>query len=122
MLAVVFDSVGFGEWFVLLAVVLIVVGPKRLPHAARTIGGYMAKFRRAADSFKRQIMEMDTEFERGMNDAAQDLKDSVSVPEAVTPPPDAYFRPPEPEPPVAETPAAEASGQAGATDPAPAEK
>lgn len=63
-LAVIFDSVGFGEWFVLLAVVLVVVGPKNLPSTARKIGQYYAKFRRAADAFKRQIMEMDTEFDR----------------------------------------------------------
>jgi Tat protein translocase TatB subunit len=61
-LAFLFDSVGFGEWFVLLAVVLIVVGPKRLPSAARTLGQYYSKFRRAADNFKRQLMDMDTEF------------------------------------------------------------
>ena len=50
-LAVIFDSIGFGEWFVLLAVVLIVVGPKRLPSAARTVGQYYSKFRRAAENF-----------------------------------------------------------------------
>ena len=51
-LAFLFDSVGFGEWFVLLAVVLIVVGPKRLPSAARTLGQYYSKFRRAADNVR----------------------------------------------------------------------
>ena len=61
--AVIFDSVGFGEWFVLLAVVLVVVGPKNLPSTARKIGHYYSKFRRAAESFKRQIMDMDTEFD-----------------------------------------------------------
>ena len=34
-LAIVFDSVGAGEWLVLLAVLLIVMGPKRLPSTAR---------------------------------------------------------------------------------------
>ena len=64
MLAFVFDSVGFGEWLVLLAVVLIVVGPRRLPETARTLGRYYSKFRRAADTFRRQILEMDRELER----------------------------------------------------------
>ena len=57
--AFIFESVGFGEWFVLLAVVLVVVGPKRLPSTARQLGKYYGKFRRAADSFKRQLMDMD---------------------------------------------------------------
>ena len=61
MLAFIFDSVGFGEWFVLLSVVLIFVGPKKLPSVAKTIGNYYAKFRRTAENFKRQIMEMETE-------------------------------------------------------------
>ena len=62
--AFIFESAGFGEWFILLAVVLIVVGPKNLPSTARKIGQYYSKFRRAAESFKRQIMDMDTEFDR----------------------------------------------------------
>ena len=62
--AIVFDSVGAGEWLVLLAVLLVVMGPKRLPSVIRSFGNHYAKFRRAAESFKRQIMEMDTEFER----------------------------------------------------------
>ena len=61
MLAFIFDSVGFGEWFVLLTVVLIFVGPQKLPSVAKTIGNYYAKFRRTAENFKRQIMEMETE-------------------------------------------------------------
>ncbi len=64
MFAFIFDSVGFGEWFVLLAVILIVVGPRRLPETARKFGQYYAKFRRAAESFKRQLLEMDTEISR----------------------------------------------------------
>lgn len=59
-LAVIFDSVGFGEWFVLLAVVLVVVGPKNLPSTIRTIARHLARFRRAAEAFKRQLMDMDS--------------------------------------------------------------
>ena len=58
MFAFVFDSIGGGEWLVLLAVILIVVGPKNLPSAARKMGQVMSKLRRAADEFKRQLMTM----------------------------------------------------------------
>ena len=77
-LAVIFDSIGFGEWFVLLAVVLVVVGPKRLPSAARTFGQYYAKFRRAAENFKRQLLDMDTEFTRAVQEVEKQPEDASS--------------------------------------------
>ena len=78
-LAVIFDSIGFGEWFVLLAVVLIVVGPKRLPSAARTFGQYYSKFRRAAENFKRQLLDMDTEFTKAVQEADKLPDDAFTV-------------------------------------------
>ena len=81
-LAVIFDSVGVGEWFVLLAVVLIVVGPKNLPSTIRKFGNYYSKFRRAAESFKRQLMEMDTEINNVIRDAEKEVESAVSIPEA----------------------------------------
>jgi TatA/E family protein of Tat protein translocase len=54
-------SVGSGEWIVLFVVILIVVGPKRMPDVARKIGRMMEMFRRAADEFKDQLMTMDQE-------------------------------------------------------------
>ena len=76
-LAILFDSVGAGEWLVLLAVILVVMGPKRLPSTARKIGAYYSKFRRAADSFKRQIMDMDLEMERELRKAEEEAKSMV---------------------------------------------
>lgn len=76
--AILFESVGFGEWFVLLAVVLIVVGPKRLPSTARKVGQYYSKFRRAADGFKRQLMEMDTEINTAVERAEKEVDNAVS--------------------------------------------
>lgn len=55
------DSAGAGEWVVLFIVILIVVGPKRLPDVVRKLGRTMEMFRRAADEFKDQLMAMDQE-------------------------------------------------------------
>ena len=78
MFAFVFESVGSGEWLVLLAVILIVVGPKNLPSAARKMGQIMSKLRRAADEFKRQLMTMDDE----MKKTADEIKrDYIDIPE-----------------------------------------
>ena len=78
MFAFVFESVGSGEWLVLLAVILIIVGPRNLPSAARKMGQVMSKLRRAADEFKRQLMTMDDE----MNKAAEEIKrEYIDIPE-----------------------------------------
>lgn len=81
MFALIFDSVGAGEWVVLLAVLLIVMGPKRLPSTLRTIGSYYAKFRRAAESFKRQLLEMDTEIQREFSKVEQEVENAARAAE-----------------------------------------
>ena len=111
-LALIFDSASFGEWFVLLAVVLIVVGPKRLPSTARKLGGYYSKFRRAAENFKRQIAaaaerEVEGAFQsRGDESKAVplDIENGISIPE------------PKAEAPAAEGPANDAAGAEGAAE------
>lgn len=70
-----FDSVSGGEWLVLLAVILIVVGPKNLPATARKIGQIMTQLRRAADEFKRQLMAMDQEVQKTVEDVKQQYMD-----------------------------------------------
>ena len=71
--AFIFESVGAGEWVVLLAVLLVVMGPKRLPSTLRKFGSYYAKFRRAAESFKRQLLEMDTEIQREFSKVEEEV-------------------------------------------------
>jgi len=79
LLAFLFDSAGFGEWFVLLAVVLVVVGPKNLPSTARRLGQWYARFRRHAEAFKRQLMEMDAELTREAADATREATDFFRI-------------------------------------------
>ena len=76
--AFIFESVGGTEWFILLGVVLIVVGPKSLPSAARKLGQVMTNLRRAADEFKRQLMTMDQEVRNTVNDAMSDNSSTTS--------------------------------------------
>ncbi len=79
--AFIFESVGGTEWFVLLGVILIVVGPKNLPSAARKAGQIMANLRRAADEFKRQLLSMDEEVRKTVNDVVSDDSPSTSTAE-----------------------------------------
>lgn len=46
---------GFGEMLLILAVALIVVGPKKLPGLARTVGRGMAEIRRHMDDLQRTV-------------------------------------------------------------------
>ena len=94
--AFILDSVGAGEWFVLLAVLLVVMGPKRLPSTARTIGSYYSKFRRAAENFKRQLMDMDYEMERELEKARREAESAISIPDD---PPPSYDDPDMPDAP-----------------------
>lgn len=74
--AFILESVGGTEWLVLLGVVLIVVGPKNLPAAARKMGQIMSTLRRAADEFKRQLMTMDQEVRKVVDEVKSDYVDT----------------------------------------------
>jgi sec-independent protein translocase protein TatB len=47
----------FSEILVLVVLGLILFGPKRLPEIARTLGKFMAEFKRASNEFQNQIHE-----------------------------------------------------------------
>jgi sec-independent protein translocase protein TatA len=50
-----FPGIGMSEIVVIVLVVLILFGPKRLPELARGISKGMREFRKAADDLKREI-------------------------------------------------------------------
>ncbi len=82
-------SVGASEWVVLFVVVLIVVGPKRLPEIARKLGRTMEMFRRAADEFKDQLMNMDQVPPAGNPNPPPSASSSSASPDS----PEAYENP-----------------------------
>ncbi len=77
--AFIIESVSGTEWLVLLGVILIVVGPKNLPAAARKMGQVMSTLRRAADEFKRQLMTMDQEITKAVSDEPSSSSSSSST-------------------------------------------
>ena len=48
-------GIGMPELLVILVVALLVLGPKRLPEIARSLGRGMAEFRRASNEFTRTL-------------------------------------------------------------------
>lgn len=50
-------DVGTGELLVILTVALLILGPERLPEAARRVGRAMAELRRHAERVKEDLAE-----------------------------------------------------------------
>lgn len=50
-------NVGGGEIVVILLLALIVLGPDKLPNAARQIGKYMGEFRRVSSGFQQEFRD-----------------------------------------------------------------
>ncbi|HEY0307722.1 MAG TPA: twin-arginine translocase TatA/TatE family subunit [Acidobacteriaceae bacterium] len=48
---------GFGDYFFIFVLALILFGPKKLPELARQLGKLMGEFRRASNEFKMQMEE-----------------------------------------------------------------
>jgi sec-independent protein translocase protein TatA len=43
------------EWFIILIIVLVLFGAKRLPELARGLGKSLSEFRKAKDEFDREV-------------------------------------------------------------------
>ena len=76
-------DIGFSEIVVIAVVALIVLGPERLPRAARTMGHLFGRLQRYVNDVKADInreMELDElrKIQREVKSAAQDLEQSVS--------------------------------------------
>ena len=68
-------GLGMPEIFLILAIALIVIGPKKLPDLAKTLGRAIGEFKRSAQDFKRSI-DIDTTL-KDMDLPASDLKDVI---------------------------------------------
>ena len=49
-------GIGMTELLVIFVIGLVVLGPKRLPELARTLGKSLAEFRRASNDLRREFM------------------------------------------------------------------
>jgi len=79
----VFD-IGFSEMVLIAVVALIVIGPERLPKAARTLGHLFGRLQRYVNDVKSDInreMELDElrKLQQEVQSAARDFESSVST-------------------------------------------
>jgi sec-independent protein translocase protein TatB len=78
-------GLGFGEIMIILVLALLVLGPQRLPDAAKQIGKAMRDFRKATDDVKQQFESAVYEDERKQAVLARTAGETARAPDA--PPP-----------------------------------
>ena len=107
-------NLGSGELLVIFVVALIVLGPNKLPNAARQVGRAVNEIRRISGGFQREMREAMNEPIRAAEEAKAQIVDpfsqaaSSAAPSERTPTPD-----PDPDPPL---PSATPTDPAAAAD------
>jgi TatA/E family protein of Tat protein translocase len=73
-------GIGMPELLLLLAIALIVIGPKKLPDLAKSLGRAMREFKKATNDFKEtiQIDEDLSDVKKAFDGLGEDVKKSVS--------------------------------------------
>jgi TatA/E family protein of Tat protein translocase len=74
-------GIGMPEMIMILAIALIVIGPKKLPDLAKSLGRAMREFKRATSEFK-ETLAVDnelTDVKKAFDDINTDIKDAVDV-------------------------------------------
>jgi sec-independent protein translocase protein TatB len=68
-------GIGMPEMLLILAIALIVIGPKKLPDLAKSIGRAMGEFKKATNEIK-QSMEVDSSF-KDVKDTFTEINDDI---------------------------------------------
>ena len=105
-------GIGFQEMLIILVVVLIFFGPKRLPDLAKSLGKGIAEFKKASDEVRQGINEAMKEDAPPAGSAPEGVAAPAPYPvaeegQAAAPPPGDKAPPADPEPPAASGPTAE---------------
>lgn len=76
-----FGSIGITELIVIFVVALLVIGPKRLPEVAKSLGRALGEFKRATTDFQRS-MNLDEDFDVDAPESPPTTKTSEGEEEA----------------------------------------
>ena len=71
-------SIGAPEILVIMVLALLVLGPERLPQAARTMGRWVGELRRLTGSLQAEVQDVVDEVMRPVNETATVATDSVT--------------------------------------------
>lgn len=84
-------GIGMPELVLILALALIVLGPRRLPEIARALGKGLAEFRRATDELKDELRQVEQDIEETSSKVAADsdpnLEKAIETPPSPKPTP-----------------------------------
>ena len=75
-------GIGMPEMLLICAIALIVIGPKKLPDLAKSLGRAFGEFKRATSDLK-ESLEIDTDLSdvsKPFDEIADDIKDSLDAP------------------------------------------
>lgn len=80
-------GIGMPELILILALALILLGPRRLPEIARALGKGLGEFRRATDDLKEEFRRVEQEIEEASPQATPDNDPSspTSTPTSANP-------------------------------------
>ena len=79
-------GIGMPELLLILALALIVLGPKKLPELAKALGKGLAEFRRATDEIKDEFRQMEREIDEPSTDVASKKDPPLEKPADSLPP------------------------------------
>jgi Tat protein translocase TatB subunit len=74
-----FGNIGFPELLIILAIALLIFGPKKLPEISKSIGRAVREFRRTSDEIKDKIEHeiQASEFKEIKDDLKKDLSQDI---------------------------------------------
>jgi len=79
-------GIGMPELLLILGLALIVLGPKKLPDLAKTLGKGLAEFRRATDELKQEFRQMEHEVDESAQIATAKDEQPLETPAEPTAP------------------------------------
>jgi len=82
-------GIGMPELILILGLALIVLGPKKLPELAKTLGKGLAEFRRAADELKDEFRKVEADMDNPESLTVANADNSQPAQATETPPPGA---------------------------------
>ena len=88
-------GIGMTELLVILAIALVVLGPKKLPEIARSLGRGLAEFRRASSDMRREFLDVSEETRPLATAAPASPAEAVAAPPVAAPAAAAAPKPPE---------------------------
>ena len=78
-----FTTPGPSEWMLILIIVLVLFGAKKLPEFARGLGQSMSEFRKAREEFDKELKQAG----QSINGQPQSAQSQITQPSAPTNPP-----------------------------------